>query len=391
MYVQYDIDIISILILAVVYFNNLKNSGESIIKQTLFQALIICDILLLIFDMIILIIIGVPGLYIHILLEVLQAFFFAFCSLFCFLWALFCTIRSGYNQKGYQFFILCIPFLLLVVFLVFNYSNGFIYRITQQNTYERGDYFHITSACTYSYVIYSIILILKNKRNLTKNEFYPYLIAPLIPMSLGIVQLVLSIDVLMVWPGVAVSVLIMHLYVLSEKINLDHLTGLYNRKYLDDYIEDMLQLNRINYSTKSKKKFAAIMLDIDNFKNINDTYGHVEGDNAIVIAAGLLNKSVRKGDFVSRYGGDEFLIILDQCDDDAPKKILQRIEENVQKYNSHNELPYLIEFSIGYKVYKNSAGLTSKEIFSGIDKLMYKNKQSKIGKEYSYTQTSFDI
>ena len=391
MYEQYDIDILSILILAVVYLNNLKNGGESIIKQALFRALIISNILLLLFDIALLVLNASPGLFIHIVMMICQSFFVAFSGLFCFLWALFCTARSGHNQKGYQLFLLCVPFLLLISLLIINYSDEFLFSITSQNTYLRGPYFYIYGICTYVYVFYSIAVILKNKRSLTKQELVPYIITPIFPIVIGIVQFFVSMDVMMVWPAVAVSILIMQLYVLSEKINLDHLTGLYNRKYLDNYVEDMLQLNRINYSAKAKKKFAAIMLDIDNFKNINDSYGHVEGDNAIIAAARLLNKSVRKGDFVSRYGGDEFLIILDQCHDEAPKKVLERIEENVQRFNSISDLKYCIEFSIGYKVYDNIFGLSSKEIFEGIDEMMYKHKQSKIGREYSYTQTSFNI
>jgi diguanylate cyclase (GGDEF)-like protein len=120
------------------------------------------------------------------------------------------------------------------------------------------------------------------------------------------------------------------------------------------------------------------MLDIDNFKKINDTYGHVEGDRAIVLAADLLLKSIRRGDFVSRYGGDEFLIVLEQCSETTPLRVIRRIRENAQKFNHDNALPYAIEFSMGYKVYSTLRGLTSSQIFSGIDELMYQNKHSKI-------------
>jgi len=298
------------------------------------------------------------------------------CSLFCFFWALYCTFRQGYGQRRRDLVILSIPLLLLIGFLLANYSNGFIFRITDDNNYIRGPYFHITTACTYSYILYSIIFILKNRNILARNEFYPYLITPLLPVVTGILQLALRIDVLIVWPSVAAALLIIQFYSLDEKINLDHLTGLYNRKYLDEYIEDMIQLGRIS-SAKTNKKYAALMIDLDNFKSINDTFGHVEGDNALRIAAELLNKSVRKGDFVSRYGGDEFLIILSQCSSNTPGRVINRITENFKYYNEEHDLPYSIGFSIGFKVFSNMHGLTSKDILSSIDELMYKNKHSK--------------
>lgn len=149
MYVQYDINIIAILILVVVLVNNFKNSGESIVKRWLFRAFIVSDILLLLIDMIILIIYGKPGPVVHVMLEVLQSFFFTMCSLFCFFWALYCTVRTGYSHSGLKLLILCLPFLVLVVFLFANYGNGLIFVITRANTYERGAFFHITSVCTY--------------------------------------------------------------------------------------------------------------------------------------------------------------------------------------------------------------------------------------------------
>ena len=126
MYVQYDIDIIAILILVVVLVNNKKNSGGGIVKQWLFRALIVSDILLLLFDMLMLILFGRPGPVVHVALQVLQSFFFVLCALFCFFWALFCTIKPIFKQKGYLLLLLCVPLLVLITFLFFNYSNGLI-------------------------------------------------------------------------------------------------------------------------------------------------------------------------------------------------------------------------------------------------------------------------
>jgi diguanylate cyclase (GGDEF)-like protein len=376
MYAQYDIDIFAILILIVVLVNNIKSGGIGQMRQKLFRSIIVCDILLLALDMAILVIIGKPGGVIHIALGILQCYFFAICSLLCLLWAFFCSAKRG-RQNRARLLLMSLPFLILIVSLLINFGNGSIFEITDGNLYQRGPLFHIVTVCTYPYIIYSVFVIIRNKKNFQKNELYPYLLTPILPMAAGIIQLAFEIDVLIVWPSVAIGLMVMQLYSLNEKINVDHMTGLYNRKYLDGYVEDILQMGRLNYSSKSKKKFAALMLDIDNFKKINDTLGHVEGDNAIKTAAEILNRSVRKGDFVSRYGGDEFLIILNQCSMNTPRRVIGRIKDNTQRYNEEHELPYKLEFSVGYKVFSNMTGLTAKEIFSSIDELMYKNKHSK--------------
>jgi diguanylate cyclase (GGDEF)-like protein len=366
------------LLLGIVLFNHIKNSSDGMFRQRYFRTLIICDLGILLTDMLIFLVIGLPGAFAHVLLYILQSIFFVLCSFFCLLWALYCAIRPGNKPRRAELALLAVPFLLLIIFLGFNFAYGFLFRITPDNGYERGVFFHIVTACTYLYVVYSVAQIWRSKKQLSSREFYTFLLIPLFPMAVGIVQLFLSIEVLMVWPATALAMVVMQMVTLTEKINLDHLTGLYNRKYLDDYIADVLQMSRSGGPGKSTKKFAAIMLDIDNFKSINDTFGHVEGDHAIVIAADLLRKSIRKGDFVSRYGGDEFLIVLEQCSDSTPARVIRRIRENVQKFNNENDLPYVIEFSVGYKVYANLHGMTSRQIFSGIDELMYQNKQSKL-------------
>ncbi len=382
MYVQFDIDILSLFLLGIVLFNNVRNSSVGMFRQRFFRLLIYIDMGIMITDILIFVVVGHPGVLVHSLMHILQSLFFTLCALFCLVWAIYCAMRPGNKPRPYELVLLTVPFILLIVALVinsFSFSSSFLFSITAQNGYVRGNYFHIISAATYLYMVYSVLQIWTSKSKLSPQEFYTYLLIPLFPMVVGIIQLIFSIEVLMVWPATALSMVVMQMLTLTEKINLDHLTGLYNRKYLDEYIENVLQMNRSAGPVRNGKKFAAIMLDLDGFKKINDTYGHVEGDRAIVIAADLLRKSIRKGDIVSRYGGDEFLIVLEQCSDSTPLRVIRRIRENVQKYNSENHLPYHIEFSVGYKVYATLHGLTTRQIFAGIDELMYQNKQSKVG------------
>ncbi|MGE5496369.1 MAG: diguanylate cyclase domain-containing protein [Burkholderiales bacterium] len=375
MYAQIDIDIFSILLLAVVLFNNVKTGGLSQIRQRLFRAIVVCDMLILAFDIAITALLGGKGMFVHILLGILYCYLFALGSLLSLLWALFCfQLRKGGRAS---LILLFVPFLVLVVCLLISFANGMIFSITDDNLYVRGPMFHLTTVCTYSYVLYALIQLLKHRKDLSSSEFYPYLLMPTFPMIAGIIQAAFNIDVLIVWPSVAIALLVIELYSLEEKMNIDHMTGLYNRKYLDVYIEEMLQMGRLNYDSRSSRKFAALMLDIDSFKVINDTYGHLEGDNAIKTAAGILSRSVRKGDFVSRYGGDEFLIILNHCSANTPDRVIKRINENTARYNAEHNLPYTLEFSVGYKVFSNVSGLTGKDILASIDELMYKNKQSK--------------
>ncbi len=107
----------------------------------------------------------------------------------------------------------------------------------------------------------------------------------------------------------------------------DELTSLYNRRYL------MSQLKReIERARRYSHDLSLLMIDIDNFKQYNDTYGHRRGDELLKVFAMLLKNSVRKPDFVARYGGDEFVIVMTEADKNNALKLGNRLGADVKTY-----------------------------------------------------------
>ena len=368
---EYDAFIISLMVLAVVLYNNIKNGGGSKFRQQLFRALIACNMLLLMLHAALVYLSDKDGVLTAMM--AVQALFLFFGMLYWLFWALFCTLRQGRKLKPRGYVMLVLPIFVFSVFLTLSFNECFIFGIADDNSVVYGPYYYMAAIGASFYVLYALFMVWRSKKSMDRREYYTKLLVPLLPISIFLAEHIFAFDSYMVWPSAAVGLLIMQLYGLSEKMSIDHLTGLYNRKYLDDYVEDLLQTGRAG-----DKRFAALMLDIDGFKKINDTFGHVEGDKAIKAAAGLLKKSVRKGDFVSRYGGDEFLIVLDECSTSTPAHVIKRLQANVKRYNDEQSLPYRLDFSIGYKVFSAARGLTAKAIFAKIDELMYKDKKSKV-------------
>lgn len=107
----------------------------------------------------------------------------------------------------------------------------------------------------------------------------------------------------------------------------DGLTGLFNRRYFNELIN--LEFNRIR---RNPAALSLLMLDIDNFKNYNDTQGHPAGDELLKNAAKVFNNSVRTVDIVCRYGGEEFIIILPQTDKRSAQIIAERLRVQVVLY-----------------------------------------------------------
>lgn len=132
----------------------------------------------------------------------------------------------------------------------------------------------------------------------------------------------------------------------------DALTGLSNRLILNDRLE-----HAISHADRTQKKIAILFCDLDNFKPINDTYGHDVGDNVLIHCANHFKKMLRMEDTICRYGGDEFVIILEDLDDDV---VLQNLLDKVMTVTdepavvAEHSIP--IEMSVGVSVYPHDCG-----------------------------------
>ncbi len=112
---------------------------------------------------------------------------------------------------------------------------------------------------------------------------------------------------------------------LRRHATLDHLTGLWNRRMILEQLDR--ELNRVR---REKRPLSVIMVDIDRFKHVNDTYGHAVGDVVIQATARALQSQVREYDFVGRYGGEEFIILVPGCDTHEARAIAERVRARVE-------------------------------------------------------------
>ncbi|MBE5934781.1 MAG: GGDEF domain-containing protein [Lachnospiraceae bacterium] len=166
-------------------------------------------------------------------------------------------------------------------------------------------------------------------------------------------------------------------YARMEKMNLDlkytathdNLTGLINRHSINDYFERAL----INYNI-NKKDFSIILADIDNFKKINDTYGHNNGDIVLKSIAKIMKSTVDNGDFVCRWGGEEILVLVHNNKDYAitvAEKIRKAISDSPIVANEHN---LNVTLTLGVANYNNHNSIN--ELITVADERLYKGKQS---------------
>lgn len=159
---------------------------------------------------------------------------------------------------------------------------------------------------------------------------------------------------------------------LNDKVVKDNLTNLYNRRFIDERLPvDIIK------STIDEKPISIIMTDIDQLKKINDIYGHIEGDLKVKEFGNILSHSIRGDkDWVARYGGDEFLICLNNTDNDTAYKIAERIRKDIEiniSVMDNNEIKITGSFGI-CTMYKEN--LTAEEMIRIADKKLYEAKTS---------------
>ncbi len=156
---------------------------------------------------------------------------------------------------------------------------------------------------------------------------------------------------------------------ITHYANRDYLTGLYNRRYFYQAINEYLETIQ-----ESNEQCAVAMVDIDHFKKVNDTYGHDIGDKAIVALADILRSTTSPNDVVARFGGEEFCIVLKNINRYSAEEILQRIRETVEKFSLKidNEIEIHFTISIGAVLHDNAEGFD--ESINAADMLLYKAK-----------------
>jgi diguanylate cyclase (GGDEF)-like protein len=158
---------------------------------------------------------------------------------------------------------------------------------------------------------------------------------------------------------------------LHELSITDSLTGLYNRKHLMETLD-----NEVARSKRHKHDFAVLVIDIDHFKEYNDTYGHLAGDEVLSRLGSVFKKSVRSCDYVARYGGEEFILVLPEIGPEDGVKAAERIRKKVVKENFAGDgEPREVTVSVGVASYPKD-GDDPQAIIRHADAALYKSKES---------------
>lgn len=161
---------------------------------------------------------------------------------------------------------------------------------------------------------------------------------------------------------------------LEHKLLSDELTGLYNRRGFMHLAAQQLKLAR-----RMGTFLLMIFVDMDDLKNINDHYGHTEGDKALEAVAKLLRATFRESDIIGRMGGDEFAVLAINVQENSDRVIAERMQKSLAAFNQVNQKGYELSFSWGMIYYDPRENTPLGNLLTKADILMYENKRRKKG------------
>lgn len=355
-------NIISILLIGTLYLAN-RQKAEYDRDMRLLQQMMVTIGIANISDSCVYYLAGSSNIVIKVLVFLSGSGLFLGNVMIGYLWAKFIMVHMNIPFSDIRRNIYRTIGLISIVLLVINIFYPLVFSVSD-GRYQRGFAYIIFLIFAAFYILDSLYLYVKRVKKNGSLKLFPVHIF-LIPVILGVVIQAFFVEIAITWTSIAISVAGIMTALKNEIIFTDCLTGLYNRVYLE-----FLHKRACN---KKDCWVSGIMIDLNGFKQINDNYGHAEGDLALCIVADLLRKSFSEYSVVTRYAGDEFVIMLNTTDDQLIQKIIKSAKKNFVTENEKNDKPYQLSASMGYAI-TNLSNETIDDFMNRIDEQMYQDK-----------------
>ena len=171
--------------------------------------------------------------------------------------------------------------------------------------------------------------------------------------------------------GLSVLSLSKYSNVILEPMLKDKLTGAFSKRYFEKFLRE-----EIKRSIRNCEELALMVLDLDHFKKVNDTYGHVFGDKVLSSTSEVIKRTLRPSDYLIRYGGEEFIVVIAKVDNKHVLEVAERIRravENNEVFNEERDIPIKVTISIGVSSL-NNLSMGPKELVNNADKALYAAK-----------------
>ncbi len=296
-------------------------------------------------------------------------------SLIAYEWFMFMASAENMNiPSSWRRRLICrVPIILSVLILIFVHLVSPGFWLNEEGA-PRLSYYLMMVSVPIIYILSSFILSIHNAgKTENRQDRHLYLLIGIYPLGVvlfGMLQ-TFAFQAPLFCCGCTLMMLFFYIQNMQTQVSLDSLTRLNNRGQIDRYLAQL--------RGREQKKTYVMMIDVDHFKEINDTYGHTEGDRALILVADSLRQAAElltDPVFLGRYGGDEFTVLVQT--EEGPEYIDQlilRIRYALREKQVINKLPYRLNISIGYELLGSGSDSPAESLVRA-DQKLYEDKRA---------------
>ena len=368
--IHIEIDALFLLILCVITWQ-ITHSVSQQMNRIPFRYVVFGDMTILALDIIWMLVDGqtFPGA--RFLNNIINAIYLGVVVIMGGVWYLYVLENLGYKLTRKLVLSTLFPGFVFTVINLISMKTGWIFYINEENCYIRGPFFYIQTIAAllnlFVSMVHLIVFYFRPQTKISKANILKLMSFYIVPFLGTLIALPFS-GMPGTWTCAAVSVILIYMDDQDSAILRDSLTGLNNRKTLESTFASY-----IRQITEVKNLFLFIM-DLNSFKQINDTYGHTVGDQALVDTAKIITRSMKgMQGIVVRYGGDEFVVMGFLPGNAEAVNYEKQVKQDFENWNKEHDTPYSLSTCIGWSKYQEGQELN--DLIAKADEKLYQEKR----------------
>ena len=370
-----EINLVAIVLVGIIGFKT--NGLSKMVAQRNFAMSIGAEVFFFLSDT--LYVMGVHDLFPcgTVMIMLTKTVYFFSTALMCYFWFIYFEYIQGssFVEDRRRVRLALIPVFVMAVLLLINVFTGILFYVDDEGIYRRGTFFVVQYLLSYTYVFITcfraFLGIFNKKKFALRRQLIILSLFPLAPAGAGILQFIYP-QLPLACAALSLSTLLLYLEWIEQMISVDPLTMLSNRKQLAYRFESWMH-------THDTQDLYLMMVDANRFKHINDTYGHLEGDTALIRIADALRLGCRDyagKSSISRYGGDEFVVLAwadRKKGEQEIRHLMESIHGHLKRLNSDANSPYDLTVCIGMAKVTEQSVL--KDVIEEADAQLYDQKR----------------
>ena len=359
----------SSLIIMLIFINYIGKFNADIVQRKLLLSLLCVTFLAVITDFARKFFDGDPGAVISHLLYIVNSLFLIAQICTYYFSAIFIDYFTNRNTQRIRKFIVIIAIFLVIYALtvIASLPFGYYFTISSGNYFISGMLYNLRPILSYCSILLIIVNMLLSLKYFKHSQIYSIILFVVITGMGSALDFIFN-ESSLIWPCFTAAILYMYFFIIQSDLKIDSLTRIGNRASFNEFIDKLSRQN-------SRQEYTIVMIDMDRFKDINDTLGHLEGDNALRDISTIIKSCIRQSDFAARYGGDEFILAIGAEYD--IQRVMKRIQDTINLQNDKRLRPYQLYISYGYDVFATKSGESITGFLAKIDAKMYQQKEER--------------